>query len=69
MTIDCCVTLGQERETDLSADDLLRQMDTAGVDQAVIQPEDLRRELIMRLRYASKKDREFSSRRHGIPPA
>ena len=47
--------------------DLLRLASEVVVD-AVIQPEELRRELIMRLRYASKKDREFSSRRHGIPP-
>ncbi len=47
--------------------DLLRLASEVVVD-AVIQPEELRRELIIRLRYASKKDREFSSRRHGIPP-
>jgi len=47
--------------------DLLRLASEVVVD-AVIQPEELRRELIMRLRYASRKDRDFSSRRHGIPP-
>jgi acetyl-CoA carboxylase carboxyltransferase component len=47
--------------------DLLRLASEVVVD-AVIQPEELRRELIMRLRYASRKDREFSARRHGIPP-
>jgi len=35
---------------------------------AVIQPEEIRRELIMRLRYAGRKDRSFSERRHGVPP-
>ena len=48
--------------------DLLRLASEAVVD-AVIQPEELRRELIMRLQYASRKDRDFSSRRHGVPPA
>lgn len=47
--------------------DLLRLASEVVVD-AVVQPEELRRELIMRLRYVSRKDREFSSRRHGIPP-
>lgn len=40
MTIDACVTLGNERETLLGADDLLRQMDRAGVERAVVQPAD-----------------------------
>jgi len=40
MSIDCCVTIGHERETVLSVDDLLRQMDEAGVERAVIQPGD-----------------------------
>ena len=40
MTIDACVTLGEERETILSVDDLLRQMDEAGVEQALVQPAD-----------------------------
>jgi predicted TIM-barrel fold metal-dependent hydrolase len=40
MRMDACVTLGTERETRLCPADLLRQMDEAGVDRAVIQPED-----------------------------
>ncbi len=40
MTIDACVTLGQERETVLSVEDLLQKMNRAGVDRAVIQPAD-----------------------------
>lgn len=47
--------------------DLLRLASEVVVD-AVIQPEELRRELVMRLRYAARKDRVFSDRRHGIPP-
>jgi acetyl-CoA carboxylase carboxyltransferase component len=47
--------------------DLLRLASDLVVD-AVIQPEDLRDELITRLAYASNKDRAFSDRRHGVPP-
>jgi methylmalonyl-CoA decarboxylase subunit alpha len=35
---------------------------------AVVQPDDLRAELIKRLDQASTKDRFFSERRHGVPP-
>lgn len=35
---------------------------------AVIQPEDLRAELIARLELAGRKSRVFSDRRHGVPP-
>ena len=47
--------------------DLLRLSAEIVVD-AVVQPEELRREMIHRLRYAERKDRRFSERRHGIPP-
>lgn len=58
----------EERRTEYVEDvDLLRLASEAVVD-AVIQPEELRRELIMRLRYAARKDRVFSDRRHGVPP-
>jgi predicted TIM-barrel fold metal-dependent hydrolase len=40
MTIDCCVTLGNEREKRYGAGRLLRDMDKAGVDMAVIAPLD-----------------------------
>jgi acetyl-CoA carboxylase carboxyltransferase component len=56
--------LRAEYEADV---DLLRLSSEVVVD-AVVQPEDLRRELITRLRYAARKDRTFSGRRHGIPP-
>jgi predicted TIM-barrel fold metal-dependent hydrolase len=39
-TIDACVTIGNERETSLRVDDLLRQMDRAGVQRAIVQPAD-----------------------------
>jgi methylmalonyl-CoA decarboxylase subunit alpha len=35
---------------------------------AVVQPDDLRDELVRRLEFAEDKDRHFSSRRHGVPP-
>ncbi len=40
MKIDCYCTLGQDREYDLAAAELLRAMDEAGVDRAVIAPVD-----------------------------
>jgi len=47
--------------------DLLRLASELVVD-AVVQPEDLRRELVARLALAEGKDRHFSARRHGVPP-
>jgi acetyl-CoA carboxylase carboxyltransferase component len=35
---------------------------------AVVQPDDLRAELVRRLAWAERKDRSFSERRHGVPP-
>jgi acetyl-CoA carboxylase carboxyltransferase component len=35
---------------------------------AVVQPDDLRAELILRFDRANRKDRHFSERRHGVPP-
>jgi acetyl-CoA carboxylase carboxyltransferase component len=35
---------------------------------AVVQPDDLRRELLLRLDQAAGKERAFSGRRHGVPP-
>ena len=51
-------------ETDI---DILRLASELVVD-AVIEPGDLRRELIARFAAASTKDRHFSTRRHGVPP-
>jgi methylmalonyl-CoA decarboxylase subunit alpha len=47
--------------------DLLRLASELGVD-AVVQPGDLRREVVARLALARGKDRTFSNRRHGVPP-
>jgi acetyl-CoA carboxylase carboxyltransferase component len=56
--------LRAEYEADV---DLLRLASDLVVD-AVVQPEDLRRELVARLQMAGGKDRTFSERHHGVPP-
>jgi acetyl-CoA carboxylase carboxyltransferase component len=53
-----------EYETDV---DLLRLASDLVID-AVVEPEALRRELILRLQLAGGKDRTFSERHHGVPP-
>jgi acetyl-CoA carboxylase carboxyltransferase component len=58
----------QEKRTEYETDvDLLRLGSDLVVD-AVIQPDDLRAELIRRFVYAADKERTFSGRRHGVPP-
>lgn len=47
--------------------DLMRVASELIID-AVVEPEDLREELIRRLEYAGRKPRSFSERRHGVPP-
>jgi acetyl-CoA carboxylase carboxyltransferase component len=57
-----------ERRAEYEADvDLLRLAADLVID-AVVQPEDLREEVIARLASAAGKDRHFSDRRHGVPP-
>jgi acetyl-CoA carboxylase carboxyltransferase component len=57
-----------ERRTEYEEDvDLLRLASELVVD-AVVEPEALRDEIVARLGVAEGKDREFSARRHGIPP-
>ena len=57
-----------ERRREFDEDvDLLRLASDLVID-AVIEPEELRRELIIRLALAASKDRRFSRRRHGVPP-
>ena len=34
----------------------------------VVEPEELRAELVLRFRYAVGRSRRFSERRHGVPP-
>jgi acetyl-CoA carboxylase carboxyltransferase component len=47
--------------------DLLRLASDLVVD-AVVEPEELRREVVLRLSYAAGRERRFSERRHGVPP-
>ncbi|MGH2753065.1 MAG: acyl-CoA carboxylase subunit beta [Actinomycetota bacterium] len=53
-----------EYETDIDISHLASE----NIVDAVVQPDDLRDELIRRLDAAGKKDRHFSTRRHGVPP-
>ena len=57
-----------ERRAEYEEDvDLLRLASELVID-AVVEPEDLRGELIRRLQLAGGKDRTFTERRHGVPP-
>src|SRR5207342_930419 len=56
--------LRTEYELDI---DILRLASELVVD-AIVEPRDVRRELIARFAAAATKDRHFSSRRHGVPP-
>jgi acetyl-CoA carboxylase carboxyltransferase component len=56
--------LRKEYEIDI---DILRLASELVVD-AIIEPRDVRRELIARFAAAATKDRHFSTRRHGVPP-
>jgi len=47
--------------------DLLR-LAAEGVIDAIVEPEDLRDNVIRRFATAANKDRGFSERRHGVPP-
>ena len=46
----------------------LLHLASENVIDAVVQPDDLRDDLIRRLDLAAGKDRHFSTRRHGVPP-
>ena len=61
------IALDSERaiyETDV---DLLRLASELVID-AIVEPEDLRADLVARLALAGGKDRSFSDRIHGVPP-
>jgi len=47
--------------------DLFRLASDLVVD-AVVEPGELRRELVLRLAYASGRDRALPAKRHGVPP-
>jgi acetyl-CoA carboxylase carboxyltransferase component len=54
----------REYEEDVDLERLLSDL----VIDAVVEPADLRAELIARLRYAAARDRAFTTRRRGVPP-
>jgi len=57
-----------ERRAEFAADvDLLRLASELVID-AIVEPEDLRADLVARLALAGGKDRSFSDRIHGVPP-
>jgi len=56
------------KRTEYSEDVDLLRLAAEGVIDAVIEPEDLRSDLIRRYALATRKDRKFSDRRHGVPP-
>ena len=56
------------RRTEYEVDiDLLRLASELVID-AIVEPEELRREIALRLASAARRDRTFSDRRHGVPP-
>ena len=56
------------RRTEYEEDvDLLRLASDLVLD-AVVEPTELRREVVLRLSYAVGRDRRFSDKRHGVPP-
>ena len=60
---------GYEVVATLSSRSQLAELDGADlVIDAVVEPENLRDEIIARLAAAATKDRGFSERRHGVPP-
>jgi acetyl-CoA carboxylase carboxyltransferase component len=58
----------EEKRRAYSEDVDLLRLAAEGVIDAVIEPVDLREELIKRYAIAANKDRRFSERRHGVPP-
>ncbi len=54
----------EEYEADIDLERLASELVLDGI----VQPADLRQEVAARLRYAARKDRRFSDRRHGVPP-
>jgi acetyl-CoA carboxylase carboxyltransferase component len=57
-----------QRQAEYNEDvDLMRVASELIID-GVVEPEDLRLEILERLAYAARKSRSFSDRRHGVPP-
>ena len=57
-----------QRRREYEEDIDLLHLASENVVDAVVAPDELRDELVRRLRQAAGKDREFSRRRHGVPP-
>jgi acetyl-CoA carboxylase carboxyltransferase component len=57
-----------EKRREYEEDIDLLHLASENVIDAVVQPDDLRAELLLRLTQAATKDREFTARRHGVPP-
>jgi acetyl-CoA carboxylase carboxyltransferase component len=57
-----------EKRTEYEEDVDLLRLAAEGVIDAIIEPVDLRNELVRRYAIAAGKDRKFSDRRHGVPP-
>jgi len=58
----------EARRAEYAADIDLLRLASENVVDAVVAPADLRRELTQRLSHSAWKDRDFSDRRHGVPP-
>jgi acetyl-CoA carboxylase carboxyltransferase component len=58
----------EEKRSEYEEDIELSHLASENVVDAVVQPDELRDELILRLTQAWTKEREFSRRRHGVPP-
>jgi acetyl-CoA carboxylase carboxyltransferase component len=58
----------EEKRREYEEDVDLYRLASEDVIDAIIEPEDLREELIKRYSMAVNKDRRFSERRHGVPP-
>ena len=59
--------VAEQRRTYEADVDVLRLASELVID-TVVEPEDLRTEIVRRLARAQGKDRHFSDRRHGVPP-
>ncbi len=58
----------KERRAEYEKDIDIVHLASENVIDAVVEPDDLRRDLIRRIEAAARKDRHFSERRHGVPP-
>ena len=57
-----------DKRAEYEADIDLVHLASENIIDAVVQPDDLRADLLRRLVAAERKDRHFSDRRHGVPP-